>query len=182
LAEVRDNDKPAGSSSFSLPTEARDTEPEKPAAEALDIQSDLVERVAAMGLKESRYSQAAIDRARACELLDQAIARYGLRWVVWAVTLAASRANPAKGRKPVEAWSYVTTVLTAWRSGSSEPPYGWPVSPGARKEAPLPAPVVVPPAPEEREQRREWWAGLKSQFPGLRLAEARERSSAAGGP
>jgi hypothetical protein len=171
LAEVKDNDKPAESSSFSLPTEARDTEPEKPAVEALDIQSDLVERVAAMELKESRYSQAVIDRARACELLDQAIARYGLRWVVWAVVLAASRANPAQGRKAVETWTYVITVLAAWRSGSSVPPAGWPVSP--KKSAP-PAPVKVEPTTTEIDQNREWWAGLKTRFPGLRLAEARE--------
>jgi hypothetical protein len=170
------------SSSFSLPAggnpsmEVRDAEPEKPPAEALDIQSGLVERVAAMGLKESRHSPALIDRARACKLLDQAIAHYGLRWVVWAVTMAASRANIAKGRKPVETWAYVTSVLAAWRSGSSVAPSGWPDPPGGREEAPSQPSVVIPPATEETEQVHEWWAELEAQYPGLRLAVARERA------
>jgi hypothetical protein len=158
--------------------EVRDAEPEKPPAKALDVQGGLVERVAAMGLKESRHSPTLIDRARACELLDRAIARYGLRWVVWAVTMATSRANTAKGRKPVETWAYVTSVLAAWRSGSSASvaPSGWPDPPGGREKAPSQTPVVIPPTTEEKEQVHEWWAELEAQYPGLRLAVARERA------
>jgi hypothetical protein len=58
--------------------DARDAEPEKSPVDVLDIQSELVGRVAAMELKESRHSPTLIDRARACQLLDQAIAHYGL--------------------------------------------------------------------------------------------------------
>ena len=173
-------------SSFSLPgqgnrnMDARDAEPEKPPAEALDIQSNLVERVAAMGLKESRHCSTLIDRARACELLDQAIVRYGLRWVVWAVTMAASRANTAKGRKPVETWAYVTSVLAAWRSetSASVAPSGWPDPPGGRREPPSQPSVVIPPTEEEeaREKLREVWDALKAQHPMLRVTDARERA------
>lgn len=109
-----------------------------PAAEPIDPRrlTAAVARVVGLKLRRHESDPGPMDAA-AAEMVIRNAARHsagGLRWVAWAIDIAAKRQNAAKGKLPVIAWSYVRVTLTNWKKGDGESPDGWPGERAARPQ------------------------------------------------